>query len=375
MILEESSEKRPGGKSGSVALSSLSLRDFRNYESATVEPSPRINIVAGKNAQGKTSLLEAIVLVSRGRVLRSTRDAHAIRHGQTVATVEARLAPTGTKIGVILRAGERKRVELNGLGLPRAADVIGRLPTVSFSSTDLPTVTGDASQRRDFMDWELAQTFPAYLRHLSLYKRALEQRNSLLKQAQERSVPANVFEPWEQQMAAHGEAIRETRENWIGQIGPSAAEAHAELGGNERLQLTYERKDEENLVDAYGQRRGNDIMRGTTTLGPHRDDLRMEVDGVEARYFGSQGQQRTAVIALKMAVLDALEDTLGFAPALLLDDVFSDLDVHRRAHLVERTLKRGGQVFLTCTEPEQAGTDITDDVRVFQVESGRIQVR
>ena len=351
----------------------LSLKFFRNYEGLELFPGSGFNIVSGQNAQGKTNLLEAVYLCSTGRLLRGSRDAHAITHGHETGSVEVQLAGTGTTITIELRRGVRKRVLLNGASLGRPSDVLGRLPTVSFSAADLEIVRGEPAERRHFLDSELSQIYPAYLRHLSVYKRALEQRNALLRTAQDAHVGSDAFEPWEEQLASHGIEIRRYRAEWVESIDPLAAEAHADLGGGERLVLGYQPRDEGELIENLASGRGDDIRRGATSVGPHRDEMAIEVGGTDARQFGSQGQQRTAVIALKLAVLSSATALLGVPPVLLLDDVFSDLDQCRRSKLVERSLAVGGQAFLTCTEPEQAGVELIGRSKVFRVVSGTVR--
>jgi DNA replication and repair protein RecF len=330
------------------------------------------NIVYGENAQGKTNLLEAVFLVSTGRLLRGSRDSQAILHGEETALVEAELAETGTVISVELRRGTRKKAMLNGASLPRPSDVLGRIPTVSFSAADLAIVRGEPADRRHFLDSELSQLYPAYLRHLSVYKRALEQRNALLKSAQDGYVDDEAFEVWEVQLGSHGEELRRYRRDWVASIAPAVAAAHAELGGGERVALGYVEHEEGSLGVGLATGRAEDVRRGFTGIGPHRDDLSIEVGGSEARPFGSQGQQRTAVIALKLAVLESAASVLGVPPVLLLDDVFSDLDQGRRSRLVERALQLGGQAFLTCTEREQAGVELVGRSKVFRVVSGEV---
>lgn len=350
---------------------------FRNHTRTILDLAPGINLLVGQNAQGKTNILEAAWLLSSGRLLRGTRDIHAIQHGETESTVHGELRPAGSSIAVHLKEGVRKRAYLNSMSLPRASDLLGRLPTVCFTAEDLAIVRGEPSCRRTFMDTELCQLHIGYLDHVGQYKRCLEQRNALLRDAQESWVPAEVFEPWEQQMAVHGCEIRRYRRRWVGELANSAAEAHSELAAGEPLVVRYclqdGHKEPEALREALGHGRANDVRRGSTSLGPHRDDLALEVAGREARSFGSQGQQRTAVIALKLAVQRVAQEYLGYPPVLLLDDVFSDLDAGRRANLVERALQEGGQVFLTCTEAGQAGEGIADRAKVFRVQSGRAE--
>lgn len=360
-----------------VALSRLTLSNFRNYASADIHPSPGINLVTGQNAQGKTNLLEAVYLVSTGRLLRSSKDGHGVREGSERGTVRAVLADSGTELAVELRTGIRKRATINGHGLARASDLLGRLPTVTFSTQDLAIVTGEPSDRRHFLDTELAQQYPAYLKHLGIYKRALEQRNALLRDSREGYVPDEVFEAWEAPLAMHGAAIRVMRNGWISEITADASGRHEWLGAGESLAMHYAMKDDAMIAEALqtslSENRRSDIARGATTFGPHRDELEIEIAGRPARYFGSQGQQRTAVIAIKLATLEAAKRVFGFPPVLLLDDIFSDLDEQRRSRLVEVAEAEGGQVFLTCTEPSQAGPAILRDAKIYRVESGTVQ--
>lgn len=357
-----------------TVLARIRMVDFRNYSEADIEPSEGLNLVVGANAQGKTNLLEAIGLVATGRLFRGGRDANAVRAGASEAHVVATLSGPGTEIGVVLRPGLAKRATLNSASLPRASDLIGRLPCVSFSASDLEIVSGEPADRRHFLDTEIAQARPAYLGHLAAYRRALEQRNALLRRAAETSVPGDVFEPWEATLAASGAALRALREEWLGEVGPFAAEAQAAVGGGEEIELAVVPADDGRLERDLPGRRDADIARGSTTVGPHRDELLVKVAGREARHFGSQGQRRSAVIALKLAAFESARRAFGQPPVLLLDDVFSDLDASRRAALIERTVGLGGQVLLTCTEAEQAGATALGTARRFVVRSGTVRV-
>ena len=356
-----------------VTVSTLDIRKFRNIDRALVEPGPGFNLLVGQNAQGKTSTLEAIYLVSVGRLLRGSKDAEGIMEGEDSATVLAKTEPSGTTVGMELHLGKRKRALLNGLPQPRASAVIGRLPSVCFWAGDLEIVTGEPSARRLFLDTEISQLHPAYLRYLTVYKRALEHRNALLKLAQEQRVGDEQFEAWESQMAEAGEHLRSHRAEWLSEMSLAATSSHAHMGAGESLVLSYLVKDTHtDLSTAWLNERRLDIARGTTTTGPHRDDVMVEVAGKSARLFGSQGQQRTAVIAIKLAVLETARSTLGFPPVLLLDDIFSDLDAGRRERLTEAALGFGGQVFVTCTEAEQAGSRLAERCKVFLVQAGKV---
>lgn len=353
----------------------MALTDFRNYSNVALELSSGLNMVFGQNAQGKTNLIEALALVCTGRLLRPGRDSQAIREGAAEASVGAELAPHGTKVALELRRGGKRRALLNGSALPRSADIMGRAPCVSFTSQDLELVRGDPAARRLFLDVELSQLYSAYLADLSAYKRALEQRNALLREP----VPPSAADlsVWEAPLAEHGFRLRERRLAWVARLADFARQRHEILGGGEELGVTYLPKDDSasagDLARALVDSRYVDIARGFTGVGPHRDDLALAVGGREARLYGSQGQQRTAVIALKLATLEIAREILGFAPLLLLDDIFSDLDRGRRARLVEIAIRDHGQVVLTCTEAEQPGEELARRCRWFQVRSGRVE--
>lgn len=356
-----------------VRVGEIRYHDFRNLAVVELNAGPGVNLIVGPNAQGKTNLLEGLHLLSTGRLLRGSREAQAVRHDQPRAAVEAALQPHGTTVRVNIEPGVRKRALINGLGLPRAADLIGRLPSVSFSSQDLAVVSGEPADRRHLLDTELSQVYPAYLNHFSVYKRALEQRNALLRRAQESHVEDEAFEVWEEQLAHHGAAMRVQRQEWVDGLADLATERHAALGDGEVLSVSYRAADQGELSQSLASNRGHDIHRGSTSVGPHRDDLDIQVAGAEARHFGSQGQQRTAVVAIKLAVLALAERAFGFPPMLLLDDIFSDLDDRRRSHLMDVAFEAGGQVFVTCTEAEQAGAKLLGSAKIFRVKCGRLE--
>lgn len=358
------------------AVETLALEGFRNYASLRLSLSPGFNVVSGPNAQGKTNLLESLYLLGTTRLLRGQRDAEAIRDGDDRAAVEVELTGSGTRLGVTLERGARKRARINGLALPRAADLIGRLPVVCVSAADMAIVRGEPADRRLFLDLELSALSPAYLHHFALYKRAQEQRGALLRQSRERPMPSELFEPWEDAMATHGAHLRAAREDYVARLVEPTREVHALMGGGESLDLRYEPKDEarrgEELRELFGAGRSAEIARGASLYGPHRDDLRVEIERRDARLFGSQGQQRTAVIALKLATLDVAREERGAPPLLLLDDILSDLDERRRSMLVEVVLDRAAQAVLTCTEASAAGERILQRARLFSVHAGTV---
>lgn len=355
----------------------LEMRDFRNYVSAEIELAPGFNVVEGANAQGKTNLLEGLYLVSTTKMLRGSRDAEGIRDGATAAEIQLTLRDTDTECAMRLERGARKRASLNGLKLPRAADLIGRVPSVCVSLVDMDVVRGEPADRRQFLDLELSQVFPAYLRHLTLYKRALEQRNALLRRHGESPLPAAVFEPWEEQLVEHGSALRIARVAHVQALEGAAERFHDRLAPGERLALRYEDRDQgigaDDLRERFACSRAEDARRGGTSCGPHRDDVEILVNERSARNFGSLGQQRSALLAVKLACCRIATETLGAPPLLLLDDILSDLDESRRRHLSELVIHEAGQAVLTCTEASAVGHEILDRARVFRVVAGVVE--
>jgi DNA replication and repair protein RecF len=359
-----------------ISVSTVSLDGFRNYRRLELSLSNRFNVLSGRNGQGKTNFLEALYLLATTRLLRGQRDVEAICQTLDRAVVTAELDPSSTRISVVIERGARKKALLNNLGLPRASDLLGRLPCVSVSSADMEIVRGEPSERRMFLDLELSSLFPSYLRHLSHYKRALEQRNALLKDSREFSRPAAMFEPWEEQLAEHGIAMREARQDFVSRLAPRMSRLHGQMGGGEHAGALYVARDEattrDEMLEMLASSRSQEIARGSTIVGPHRDDVQIDISERDGRLYGSQGQQRTAVIALKLATLEVSRQELGIPPLLLLDDIFSDLDETRRSLLVDVVLENAGQVVLTCTEASAAGPRILDLAKVFTVKAGEV---
>ena len=359
-----------------ITADRVALASFRNYRSISLRLSSGFNVLSGPNAQGKTNFLEALALIATTRLLRGQRDAEAILEGEQKAHVEVELSSHSTTLAITLERGVKKRAAINGMFLPRAADLIGRLPCVCMTSVDMEIARGEPSDRRMFMDMELSSLFPGYLRHLTAYKRALEQRNALLRH-NAGWVPEEQFEPWEVQLAEHGIPIRQARQAYIKRLQPLAQHVHSEMGRGETLAIDYVAKDDSQDIEALRAvltaSRAHDGVRGGTGVGPHRDDLFIQIGGKDARLFGSQGQQRTSVIAIKLGSLQIAKQEFGRPPLLLLDDILSDLDERRRALLVDAVLEGAGQAVLTCTEASAAGEKILGQAAVFEVKAGEIR--
>ncbi|MBS1720787.1 MAG: DNA replication and repair protein RecF [Armatimonadetes bacterium] len=366
------------GENAGLGVRTLRIRDFRNIASLDLELDPKFNVIHGRNAQGKTNLLESVFTLGTTRLLRDSKGSLPIRHGANEATIEAGIKGGRTELKVEFYSGTRRRAAINGLGLPRASDLIGRLPVVCISVEDLSLVRGERADRRLFLDLEISTFSPRYLQSLATYKRAVEQRNALLRMAKEGYVPPESFEVWEIQIAEHGAHLREARLDFVRELSPHAMQVHETLGQGEQLTLEILPSDDlmtsAEMLEGLEISRNADIGRGGTSVGPHRDDLLIAINGDEVRHFGSQGQQRTAVISVKMATLNRSAEHFGRVPVLLLDDILSDLDERRRALLIELVHRHADQAILTCTEASAAGERILSLATVWTVEGGSVSL-
>jgi len=329
-------------------------------------------LVFGPNAAGKTSLLEAIVLLAWGRSHRTSADGEMVRWGQELARVEARVgrpetqpeARDAVEVALVRTAGggARKRIRVNGVAR-RAVSLAGVLRTVMFAPEDMLLVAGSPTLRREALDRLAGERSPAYVRDLAAYGRALQQRNGLLRRIREEEATRAELGFWDGVLLEAGSAVREERGRLLEAMSGPLAAAHAEIAPGEavagRLALAYAtnapQQPGESVRDALARRLGEtadrEVWNGTTLIGPHRDDVVFELDGRPLASFASRGQQRTAILAFKLAELDLLTILDGRPPLLLLDDVFSELDPDRRSHLVRRIAELP-QAFVTTTTLE-----------------------
>lgn len=338
----------------------IELKNFRNYTEADVRPCEGITIFLGDNAQGKTNILESVFLCCTGRSHRTSHDRELIKSGEDAANVQIRCQRLDGSHDVEIRfhQQERRQVKVAGQPVSRSGELMGHITGVLFSPEDLRMVKDGPAERRRFIDMELSQLKPAYYYALQRYNRALKQRNLLLRQVLDHPALQDTLLPWEEQLAAAGAQIMSARRRFIENLNVTAAETHAHVsGGRESLSVVYqpslatEATDaqlKDALMNAYNVARAQDMRRVTTTVGPHRDDVKMLVNGLDVRAYGSQGQQRTTALSLKLSELEVMRDELGEWPVLMLDDVMSELDPDRRRHLLSRL--EGVQTLVTCTD-------------------------
>lgn len=365
-------------------LDSITALDLRGYASLEVSFGPGAHLIVGPNAAGKTSLLEAVVLLGWGRSHRTSADGELIRWDRDLARVEGRVGNDILEVAVVRSgadgAGGRKRIRINGAG--RRSTALGRvLRVVLFAPEEMLLVIGAPSLRRAAMDALAAARFPAYADDLATYGRTLQQRNSLLRAIREETASRDELRFWDATFLDAGGRVVDARLRLLESLGPPLAAAHREIAPEEAaagiLTLRYvtnaptvaSERPRDALARRLAETADKEVWNGATVIGPHRDDLAFDLAGKELSSFASRGQQRTAILAFKLAELDLLTELDGRPPLLLLDDVFSELDPDRRAHLVRRIASLP-QAFVTTTTLDDLDPALVAVARTWEVEAG-----
>lgn len=375
-------------------LKSLHLRYFRNYQDQQVEFLAPKTILVGDNAQGKSNLLEAVELLATLRSHRAQRDRELVLDSEPTGQITAVLErETGiVDLGMIFRSSGRRTVSLNHESLRRQLDFLGTMNAVQFSSLDLELVRGGPTERRNWLDTLLTQLEPVYAHILQQYNLVLRQRNALLRQrprgAPEAELPVAALDPdqlavWDVQLAALGSRVIRRRARVLDRLAPFAQAWHQSISGSrEVLEVRYAPnvplvQDDPAVVqqaflDKLQQRAIAEQMQGTTLVGPHRDEVEFTINQTPARQYGSQGQQRTLVLALKLAELKLIEAVIGEPPLLLLDDVLAELDLNRQDKLLE-TIQDRFQTIITTTHLGAFDNQWLKSSQILTVEAGKVQ--
>ncbi|CAM4435338.1 DNA replication/repair protein RecF [Paenibacillus typhae] len=369
-------------------VKNIGLQHYRNYELLRLESLGDVNLILGRNAQGKTNLMEALFVLAMTKSHRTSKDKELISFdapagsAQIVAEVERKYGDL--KLELTLSAGGKK-AKINGLEQRRLSEFVGSLNVVMFAPEDLEIVKGTPGIRRRFLDMEIGQVQPSYLFHLQQYQKVLLQRGNLLKQLWGKEAAAKeLLDIWDAQLVEHGVKIVKKRKQFIKKLQIWAESIHKGItNGGEELKLQYvpsfgerEEEDEAVLLDKFmlklSQTREQEIRRGMTLTGPHRDDLSFFINGREAQVYGSQGQQRTAALSLKLAEIELIHEEIGEYPVLLLDDVLSELDPYRQTQLIE-TFQSKVQTFITATGVETLNTDKLKGASLYHVHDGKVE--
>lgn len=342
-----------------MQIKKLFLQNFRNYENEVFEFSDGLNVLFGKNAQGKTNCAEAVFYLCTGASLRIRHDKQLIRIGADHAKITAEAENRYGKVTIEALIFENKReIRVNGSKIAKNADLMGHINSVFFSPGELRLIQDGPDERRRFMNISISQTSPAYYTALLRYNKILDQRNTLLKN-HDSSLILDTLPVWDEQLCKYAAAIVKKRAEFLEKLAPYAKEYHAFLtDGGEELVIKPDKKydgDEAEIAKTLLRRLENnyekDLRLGYTTVGPHRDDLDVTIGGIDAKAYASQGQTRTAALALKLAEVQIFKTLSGEYPILVLDDVMSELDLKRRKKLVQCIAEV--QTILTCTHTER----------------------
>jgi DNA replication and repair protein RecF len=364
----------------------LELKHYRNLTELELICPENLHLFVGPNAQGKTNILESLYVLALGKSHRTRTHQELIQFGQPAAHLKAKVKKEEQLFRLEVQLSAKgKKVSRNGIEQARLSQYIGSLPAVLFAPEDLAIVKGSPQVRRRFLDMEIGQVSPTYVHDLTQLHRLLMQRNSLLKQlGQKRKVQDILRNVLDEQLIALTIPILKKRIHFLHSLQQWVQEIHASITQKqEELVIEYlpsikipENMDPsrwtESLQRAIAQVREKEILRGTTLVGPHRDDLRFLVNGLDLRTFGSQGQQRTAALSLKLAEIKLIYQEMGHYPILLLDDVLSELDDARKRHLFE-TVDGQVQTFVTATSIEGIDANILQRAHVYQVNQGMMQ--
>jgi DNA replication and repair protein RecF len=375
-----------------MQINYLEVTRYRNYLLQQIEPQSGLNIFVGENAQGKSNLLESVYLLATTKSTRAGKDSELILFGENSTQVKARVSRVkeiDLQIQLDISLSEKKSAKLNGSKHTRMSEVIGQVNAVFFESGDLETITGEPSVRRRFLDLEISQTSPRYVHALATYRKTLEQRNYLLREMRERRVGPGAVETlstWDMQLANYGSQLMDRRRTFLDRLRVIAAEFYYHLSeGRDELDIVYQPSFDisslpdvvsirEKFVESIRSIAGEEKARGTTLVGPQRDDIQFRLSGVDAKFFGSQGQQRTIALSMKLAERQLIEELVGEPPILLLDDVLSDLDDLRRRRLFETVGRTGGQTFITCTNLRAFPANILAGAKVWFVTDGKATI-
>lgn len=357
-----------------MVIESIELKNYRNYETLHIRFSPGTNILYGNNAQGKTNVLEAVYVCCTTKSHRGSKDKEMIRFHEEESHIKMMILKDGIpyRIDMHLKKNKAKGIAINGIPIRKASELFGIVNVVFFSPEDLNLIKNGPSERRKFIDLELCQLNKLYVHSLVSYNRILMQRNRLLKDLMFKPEYEETLDVWDIQLVQYGKEIIQYRENFINQLNEIIKTIHRKLSGNqENLRIIYDPCAScEILENEIKKSRLSDMKQKTTLVGPHRDDIGFFIDKIDIRKYGSQGQQRTAALSLKLAEIELVKKMVKDHPILLLDDVLSELDGERQNHLLSAIEQI--QTIITCTGLEDFVNNRFPINRIFKVVNGNV---
>ena len=358
-----------------MVIKSLELKNYRNYKDLYIEFSNGTNILYGNNAQGKTNILEAIYVCATTKSHRGSKDREIINFNMEDAHICMRVVRNDIvhKIDMHLKRSKTKGAAIDGLIVKKSSELFGVVNVVFFSPEDLGIIKNGPSERRRFIDLELCQLNKIYLHNLTNYNKVVNQRNNLLRQIAFSPSLKETLDVWDSQLVSYGSQVIARRREFVSELNHLIGPIHDKLsGGREELRLVYEPSaPEESFERILAAKRSNDMRIKTSTVGPHRDDINFVVNGIDIRRFGSQGQQRTAALSLKLAEIELVKSKINDTPVLLLDDVLSELDSFRQNYLLESI--KDIQTVITCTGLDEFVNNRFSINKVFKVVDGTLE--
>lgn len=365
-------------------IKNIKLTNYRNYGNLDLDFSERINIIFGDNAQGKTNILESIFLCASGKSHRTQKFLELIKLGEEQNKIELELVKKNNPLNIQMQfnKNEKRSLTINDIKIKKIGDLMGNLVAVFFSPDELKIIKGSPTERRRFLNITISQFKPRYFYALQQYNKIIMQRNMLLKELIEKRELVDTLGIWDTQLAEVGSYIIKSRIEFIKKLNEASNKKHNMLTNNlENLQITYEpsflvnfdlskSEIEKEFLKKLKQYKNTDIKRGITSVGPQKDDFAIYINNKDLKLFGSQGQQRTSVLSMKLAKIDIIYNEIDDYPILLLDDVFSELDVNRQKALLESL--KNVQTFITCTNQNIDILKQYDNIKFIKVINGKI---
>jgi DNA replication and repair protein RecF len=359
-----------------MIVKKLTISNFRNYENANIEFKKGLNVIVGKNAQGKTNLIESIYFCCIGKSPRVNKDKDLINWNKDKSRIYLEVEKqSGTStIEILLDRINKKTIKINDIPIKKISELLGVINVIYFSPDELKLIKEAPEDRRKFLDIDISQASKNYFYLLQRYNKILMQRNKLLKESKDFEMLKRSIDIWDIQLSLVASKIIFSRIKFIKKLEPYVKKAHSYLSNNqEDISITYQGvigdsslEIENKLLSMYKESLEKDYKFGFTTVGPHRDDLKILVNNIDVRYFGSQGQQRTAALSLKLGEVGIFKEELNETPVLLLDDVLSELDDDRQLRLLNYT--KGVQTLITCTKFNAK----VPDFNIIHIEKGQI---
>ncbi len=355
-----------------MKINNINIKNFRNISDISILPDENMNIICGENAQGKTNIIEAIWLFSGAKSFRNNKDTVFIKFGEKNSLIECNFEFNGVSNEIKIKFEENKKIVfLNGEKLSSTACLAGNFGAVIFSPSDLSIVKDSPSVRRKFLDVSIGQLYPQYINFLNSYTKAIIQRNKIIKDYKFDSTLSVMLDVFEEEISNLGEKIIKYRKKYISILEKYVPDIYLGLSdGKENIKIKYISNFQDNLEEKLKESRKIDMLSGITSIGPHRDDIEFFINDINAKTFGSQGQQRSVALSLKLAGAEVSKEILGEYPVCLLDDVMSELDPKRQNYILNHI--KNWQVFLSCCDP--ANTNGLNKGKIFNIYKGGIKI-